>query len=78
MNDDEQDVLWSWGSLLSAAAIDGGPASVFGEPAAITQGTLSALGMARIPDAVPVLRAAHYCVSRADPGRREARLMSAI
>lgn len=41
---DEQDVLWNQGSFLSGAARDGGPASVFGKAAAITQGALSAPG----------------------------------
>lgn len=30
MSDDEKDVLWRYGSLLSVAAIDGGPAGVLG------------------------------------------------
>lgn len=48
------------------------------EAAAITQSTLSALGMVRIPDAVAVLCAEHYGVSRTDPGKREKRLELAI
>jgi hypothetical protein len=30
MNDDEQDILWSWGSLLSEATKDGSPTSGLG------------------------------------------------
>lgn len=41
---DEQNVLWNEGSLLSGAAMDGGPTGVFWKTAVIIQGSLSAPG----------------------------------
>ena len=64
--------------MLSGAAVDGGPTSVFWRPAAITQGALSALGLVAIPDAVAELCAAHYGVSRTDTDKREKRQALAI
>lgn len=59
----KKDVLWSKGSLLSGASMEGGPTGVFWKVAAITQGTLSALGILYSSDAAAV-SCIHFIVSQ--------------
>ena len=75
---DEQDVLWSEGSWQSGTAMDGGPIGVFWKATAITQGTLQLQALCKFLMAAAVSCVTLYCVSRADPGRREKRLELAV